>query len=160
MRSCIKNEVNNPTIIILGRWPKKREVWNPIIILGGLPKRKWGQESHHRSSLVTEKENEVRNLILILGAWPKRKRGQESYHTQKESEVRNSIIILGSDPKRKWGQDRMESYHHKRKWGQESYHHCDPKKKVRSGILSSFLAGDQKTKFHWDFVWVQWRMEG
>jgi hypothetical protein len=72
--------------------------------------------------------------------WPKkkvrkRKVGQEFYHhswrvTEKESEVWNSIIILGG-------------------W---------PKKKVRSGILSSFLEGNPKRKWGQESYHHSWRV--
>ena len=74
----------NP-IIILGGWPKKK-VRSGILssFLAGNPKRKWGQESYHNYWRGDQKTK-----------W-----GQESYHhswrlTQKENEIGNPIIIIG-----------------------------------------------------------------
>ena len=79
-----------------GKWGQESyhhsEVWNPIIILGGWPKKK--VKSGILSSFLAgnKKESKVRNPIIILGGWPKRKWGQESYHhswqlTQKVNDI-------------------------------------------------------------------------
>jgi len=112
-----ESEVWNP-IIIFGGWPKKK-VRSRILssFLAGDQKRKLGQEFYHHSWRVTHKQFEVRNPIIIIS---KNKKVLACKIAQKESEVRNSFIILGG-------------------WS---------KKKVRSGILSSFLTVDPKSKWH------------
>ena len=113
---------------------EESEVWNPIIIFGGWPKKKWGQEWI---------------LSSFLAGDQKRKLGQEFYHhswrvTHKQFEVRNPIIIISKNKK------VLAYTSPKRKWGQEFFHHSwrVTKKKVRSGILSSFLTVDPKSKWH------------
>jgi hypothetical protein len=102
---------------------------------------------------MTEKESDVRNTIIMLGGWPKKK-------------VMSGILssFLAGNPKRKWGQ---ESYHHSWRVTQKVSDVRNPiiiigrwpnNIKVRSGILSSFLAGDPKSKWGQESYHHSWRV--
>ena len=87
-----------------------------------------------------EKESELRNSIILFGGvhfWRGTKKESElrnSIIPEKESELRNSIIIGHVAFEKLWGVPTTYLRGNK----------IHPKKKVSSGILSSFLAGDKK----------------
>ena len=130
---------------------RNEKLWQDRKILGvTYRRRKWSVESHHHFWRVTKKKVKSGILSSFLAGDQKRKLGQEFYHhswrvTHKQFEVRNPIIIISKNKKVlacKIAQKESEVRNSFIILGGWS------KKKVRSGILSSFLTVDPKSKWH------------